>query len=102
MALSPLPDVGQVRRPAKRHDEDRIDAHVVHAVHVPWHQPLGGDRDPAKAPFIERKTSRIGVCASLALDATERAPAIGDNVDVSPGDAGAASKDSPAVQTKVP
>src|SRR4051812_21035310 len=71
--LSPLPDVGQVSRPAVRDHEQSVDPNIVAISHVARCKPLGGYRDAAQVPFVESKGGGILGGTRLHLDKGQRA-----------------------------
>ena len=53
--MSPLPDVGEMARPAAGDDEHRVDPDIVALAHVTLRQPLGGDCDAPQPVPVERE-----------------------------------------------
>jgi hypothetical protein len=97
-----LPDIGEVPRPAPRHDEDRVDADIVAVAHEARCKAFGGGGDPPQPPRVEREFGGAVACPGLDLDEGERAPAPRNDVDFAAGDAGAPREDPPAVQPQPP
>ena len=97
-----MPDVRQVPWPAPRHDEQRIDAHVVTVTHVAGSETLGSHHHAAQPPLVERKCRRFLGCALLHLDKGEYLATARDDIDLAARNASAALEDSPALQPQVP
>ena len=79
--VSPLPDVGEVRRPAARQNEQSVDAQLVALAHVARRKLLGGGGDAAQPPLVERECRSAVIGARLDLDERQRASAPGHDVD---------------------
>jgi hypothetical protein len=102
MALSPLPDVGEVVRQLSRDDEQRVDADVVAIARVARRKFLRGNSDASKAIFVERPCGCFSRPALLDLDEGNDAAATRDQVDFAARDTGTASENSPAFEPKPP
>ncbi len=100
--MSPVPHVDQVHWPTARDEEQSVDANVVAVAGKSRCQALGGDCDAAQAVLVERH--RGGFLGRTLFDLNERhcAPAARDKIDLAAGHAGAARKDSPAVEAQPP
>jgi hypothetical protein len=87
---------------AAGNEEQGIDADVVAIAGIARREPLGSDRDPAQAIFVERPRCRFLAAALLDLDEGQNAPAPGDQIDLATRDTGSDSKYPPPLQAQPP
>ncbi len=80
MALSPVPDVGEVPRPAAGNDEQGVDPDIITVAHVAWRETFGRDNDAPQPPIVKRKRRRVDTRAGLHLDESQSPSAPGNDV----------------------
>ena len=102
MALSPVPDVGEMPRETARDEEDGVDPDNVAGACEPRGQALGGDRDPAQAILIERPGGGFLAVALLHLDECDGRTTPRNEANLPTRDPRADRKDPPAVQPQPP
>jgi hypothetical protein len=100
--LSPVPNIDEVAGQSAGDQEQGIDANRVAISGVAGREPLGGDRDPAQAIFIECPCCGVFGAALFDLDEGQCPAATRNEVDLATGNAGAPRENSPALQPQPP
>jgi hypothetical protein len=83
---------------AARHDENRVEAHIVSGTHEAGRECIGCGGDAAEAELVERVIGFSGGGASLYLDESNNAAPAGNEIDFSHWCTHPPSNDPPALQ----